>query len=128
MSFTDSGAGRNQMADRAPTLPSDTEGKLRNQVLSLLVKTLQSLLPRITGTFTLAAAATTTVPQPAILASSVVSIAPTNAAAAALMAGAKSAYWDPASNIAGASFAVKTADGSAPAGTETFSYFVINPV
>lgn len=108
--------------------PIDTEGKNRNQILSLLVTALQNLFPRITGTFTLAAAATTTVPQTAILANSIVVIAPTNAAAAALMAGAKSAYWNPPSNIPGTSFAVKTADGSVAAGTETFSYFVINLV
>jgi len=46
----------------------------------------------VTGTFTLAAAATTTVSQPAILATSSIQIFPTNAAAGTLMGSAKALY------------------------------------
>lgn len=105
-----------------------TADKLRNQILSQIVVALQAIFPRTIGTFTLAAAATTTVAQPAILGNSYVQFGPTNAAAAALMAGAKSLYWSQADNIAGASFKVKTADASAAAGTETFWYVVTTPV
>lgn len=122
------------MADNSTPLggmPNNTEDKLRNQVLSgilLALQTIAAAFPRITGTFTLAAAATKTVAEPRITANSVVSVFPINAAAATLMSGAKSLYWDPAANVAGASFTVKTADGTNAAGTEQFSYVVINPV
>lgn len=105
-----------------------TADKLRNQQLAALVQALLKTLPRTFGTFTLAASATTTVAQPAIVSASYVFIAPTNAAAATLVSGAKSPYWSPSDNIAGSSFKVKTADGNAAAGTETFAYFLLNPV
>jgi hypothetical protein len=55
MAFLDQGR------DPTPNLPSDTESKLRNQVLSQLVMALTNVLPRTLGTFQLAAAATKTV-------------------------------------------------------------------
>lgn len=75
-----------------------------------------------TGNFTLAAAATTDVTNAAVAANSKVFIVPTNAAAGALMAGAKSLYHS--ANTAGVSFTVATADASAAAGTETFNYIL----
>lgn len=104
---------------------SDTEGKLRNQVLSQIVSALQGTLPRIFGTFTLAAAATTTVPQTATTSLSNIQLTPLNAAAATLMGSAKSLYISARTN--GASFTVATASAGAAAGTEQFQYTMINP-
>ena len=121
MAFLDSG-----QKSAAPAI--DTEGKLRNETLAKIFNVLSSIFPRTLGAFTLSAAATTVVTQPAVLSTSKVFFVPTNAAAAALMAGAKSLYWDPTATVAGASFSVKTADATSAAGTETFAYFIINPV
>lgn len=93
--------------------------------LSQIYQALSALLPRIVGTFTLAAAATTTVAQPGVKGNSVVQLTPTNAAAATLMGSAKSLY--PSVLTPGTGFTVATASGAAAAGTETFSYVVINP-
>jgi hypothetical protein len=114
------------MADQTPNLPSDTEGKLRNQILSLLVTTLQNLLPRVTGTFTLAAAATTTVPQTATQSTSLITLTPLNASAATLMGSNKALYIS--ARTQGASFTVATASGAAAAGSEQFSYTQQSPV
>lgn len=91
--------------------------------LSALVAAVQG---RVTfGTTTLSAAATTVVSTTAVRANSVVSLTPTNAAAATLQSGTKSLY---VSAIAsGTSFTLATADGTAAAGTETFSYVINTP-
>lgn len=102
-----------------------TVGNNTNKILSLLVTAITSTFPRITGTFTCAAAATTTVTQTAIRATSVVLLTPTNAAAGTLMGGVKHLYVS--ALTVGASFTVATASGGAAAGTETFSYVVVNP-
>ena len=75
------------------------------------------------GTFTMAAAATKVVSDANIVASSLVQLFPTNAAAATLMSGTKSLYVS--AIVAGTSFTVATADANAAAGTETFAYRVI---
>lgn len=75
------------------------------------------------GTFTMAATATKVVADVNILATSLVQLFPTNAAAATLMGSAKSLYVSAKS--AGVSFTVATADGTVAAGTETFSYRII---
>lgn len=98
-----------------------------NQLMSLLISTLQDLLPRTMGSFTMAAATSKTVTEPAIKSDSKVFIFQTNAAGGTLQAGANALYHDAASNVAGTSFTVKTSGGGAAAGTETFNYFVINP-
>jgi hypothetical protein len=77
------------------------------------------------GTFTMAAAATTVVPQPAVQALSIITLTATNAAAATLVGSAKSPYISAKSPSA--SFTVATASGVAAAGTETFSYVVSTP-
>lgn len=51
-----------------------------------------------------------------------ITIVPTNAAAAALMNGSKSLYVS--ARVAGTSFTLTTADGTAAAGTETFTYII----
>lgn len=119
MAFLDAGS-----RSAAPSV--DTEGKLRNELLGQIANILRTLLPRMSGSFTLAAAATTVVPQTGIASTSVIALTPTNAAAAALMAGAKSLYVS--AKTQGASFTVATADASAAAGTETFNYLAITPV
>lgn len=93
--------------------------------ISSLITTVTAIFPRITGSFTLAAAATTTVVQTGIKANSTVLLTPTNAAAATLMGSAKALYIS--ALAAGASFTVATANTVAAAGTETFSYVVVNP-
>lgn len=102
-------------------------GKQILLALSAIEQALRAVFPRVSGTFTLGAANSTTVTQANIQANSMVFFTPTNAAAATLMSGAKSLYHDVASNVAGTSFKVKTADGNNAAGTETFEYFVLTP-
>lgn len=82
---------------------------------------------RITfGTFTLSAAATTTVMQAAVQSNSSISLTPTNAAAATLMGSAKSLYISAV--VPGVSFTVSTGNAANAAGTETFIYNVQTPV
>jgi len=77
------------------------------------------------GSFTMAAAATTTVSQAGVQANSSIVLSPTNAAAATLVGGAHSPYVSAISP--GVSFTVATADGGAAAGTETFQYLITTP-
>ena len=77
-----------------------------------------------TGSFTLGAAATTVVNNGHVTASSVIIPFPTNASAGTLMGSAKSLYISAKS--AGVSFTVATASAGAAAGTETFSYVIVN--
>jgi hypothetical protein len=76
------------------------------------------------GTFTLAAAAETTVANTIVTTNSKIFLFPNNAAAATLMGSAKCLYISGRSG--GTSFKVKTADASAAAGTEEFQYLVLN--
>ena len=85
--------------------------------MTALTAAITAALPKVTGSFTLAASATTVVTQPAIKANSIVTLTPTNAAAGTLMGSAKSLYHS--ANTAGASFTVATASAAAAAGTET---------
>lgn len=76
------------------------------------------------GTFTCGAAATTTVNDVRVTATSRILLQPTNAAAANLMNGATSLYTS--AKTGATSFAVTTANAAAAAGTETFDYVVEN--
>ncbi len=78
----------------------------------------------VSGTFQCANNKDTTVNNANVLATSVILIMPTNAAAATLMGGLAHLYLS--ARTAGTSFKVTTADASAAAGTETFLYIVIN--
>lgn len=91
-----------------------------------IITAINDLQARAFGSFTLAAAATTTVAQAAVKANGVVLPIPTNAAAATLMGSAKSLYLSSISP--GVSFTFATGNASAAVGTETFSYVVLNPV
>lgn len=102
-----------------------TQAKLANQNMSQLIQTISNLFPRSFGTFTLDAAASTTVPNTTVASNSIVVWVPTNAAAATLEGSAKKLYY---SVTSGASFTVTTGSGAAAAGTETFSYFIETPV
>jgi exosome complex RNA-binding protein Rrp4 len=105
----------------------DLVSKLGSIVVYLgqVVSSLQSMLPRITGTFTMAAAATKTVTDARINANGVVWVQATNAAAGTLQGSAKSLF---VSNVASGSFTVETASGGNAVGTETFSYTAFNPI
>jgi hypothetical protein len=100
--------------------------KTANQNMSLLITTVSGLFPRIAGTFTMAAAATKTVPEPSVTSTSYIVLIPTNAAAATLVGSTRSPYVS--TKTTGASFVVSTASGVAAAGTETFSYLIFNPL
>lgn len=104
-----------------------TNGKLINTSIAGINQTLRTLFPRVMGSFTLANAATTTIPQPAVTANCVISTPiPTNAAAATLMGSNKSLYIS--AKTAGTGFTVATASGVAAAGSETFDYYIVVPV
>jgi hypothetical protein len=92
--------------------------------LTAIQATLVRSVSRANGTFTLAAAATTTIAQPAVLASSFIELQPTNAAGGTLMGSAASLYIS--SINPGVSFTVATANASSPSGTQTFMYAVFN--
>jgi hypothetical protein len=96
------------------------------QLTALIAAITAAFPPRIfTGSFTLGAAATTVVTDANVLSSSIIVAFPTNAAAGTLMGSAKSLYISAKS--AGVSFTVATASAAAAAGTETFSYVIVNP-
>lgn len=102
-----------------------TVGNNLNKNISLLIQTITAVFPRISGTFTLAAASTTSVSQSAMQSNSIVLWNPVNSSAATLEGSAKNIYV--LSKTSGTGFVVSTANGSAAAGTEQFSYVVINP-
>lgn len=102
-------------------------GRNLNSVLALLIEALQSLfLTRSTGSFTLGAAATTVVPNTQVTATSLPILIETNAAAGTLQGSNKHLYIS--ARNPGVSFTVATASAAAAAGTETFSYILVNPV
>lgn len=119
------------MADEQNTPPGASIGDVvvalnnANRNSSLLVQTMSSILPRIMGTFTLSAAANTTVTQPAVKANSVLQWWPNNSSAATLVGSTKNIY--PSAISAGSYFIMSTANGTAAAGTETFQYTIVNP-
>jgi hypothetical protein len=78
----------------------------------------------LTGSFTLSAAATTTVTNANVYSDCKITLTPTNAAAATLMGSAKCLYVS--AKTQGTSFAVTTGNGVAAAGTETFDYQINN--
>lgn len=100
--------------------------KLANQNMSLLIQTIQAIFPRVTGTFTLDASVTTVVTETGIQADSIILLVAMNAAAGTLVGSTKSPYIS--ARTVGTSFSVSTASGVAAAGTEQFSYVVVNPV
>lgn len=103
---------------------SDIANKLQaaNQLMAKLVAIFSALFPRSTGSFTMAAASSKVVTDANVTTSSFIMLMPTNAAAGTLQGSNESLYITPAAG----SFTVTTAAGTAAAGTETFSYAVLN--
>lgn len=77
------------------------------------------------GAARLSAAATTVVANTSVQGTSLITLTPTNAAAATLISGSKSPYISALSP--GVSFTIATADGTSAAGTETYNYMILNP-
>ena len=80
-----------------------------------------------TGQVTLAAAASTVVPNVTVQAGSVVILTAANAAAGTLVGSAESPYVAAADHVAGESFTIRTASGAA-SGTEIFTYQIVNTI
>ena len=110
-----------QLGGSLTDVVSTMQGSVRN--LSAINQTLSNLLPRITGSFTLTAATTTIVTQPAVAANSLVFTMPTNATAALIV---RTNGLFVSTLTPGASFTLSTQAGSATSGG-TFQYIVINP-
>lgn len=96
------------------------------QAISALTQVFQQSFPRITGSVTLGAAATTVVPNTSVAANSVIDLIPTNAAAATLVGSVKCPYVSARSP--GVSFTIATANGAAAVGSEQFTFTLLNPV
>jgi len=79
----------------------------------------------VTGSFTMAAAATTVVAQPAVKTTSVIQLTAANAAAGTLSGSAKSPYISALNP--GVGFTVATASGASAVGTEAYQYSVFTP-
>lgn len=94
--------------------------------LGKLVQIWTAVLPKATGSFTMTAAATLSVPEPRVQANSIVQLIPTNAAAGTLQGSAKFLYVSAVS--AGVGFTVATANATNAAGTEIFTYVATTPV
>lgn len=99
------------------------------QNLSALVTAFRGLTAAAgtTGQFTMAAAASTVVPNVTVAANSIVLLIPANAAAGTLAGSVEAPYVDPVDIVPGVSFTVRTASGAA-SGTEIFSYAIITTV
>lgn len=119
------------MADDAQQNLSELISALKANGLNLsralvnINTTLGGAFKRYFGTFTLSAAAATTVTDTNVAANSYIGWTPTNAAAAGVEGSSKKLYIS--ARTAGASFQVTTGDGVAAAGTETFTYVIENP-
>lgn len=116
---------QNQTPSQATAGATDVVTQLQGVVRQLAAWVAAFKGRTVYGSFTLAAAATTTVNEPATQSNSFINITATNASAATLMGSAKALYIS--AKVAGASFTVATASAAAAAGTETFSYSVVTP-
>ena len=117
------------MTDTSPVGggPQDLISAVKSIVIYLgkIVTLLTSSIPRITGTFTMPAAATKTVTDARINANAVIWLQATNLSAGTLQGSAKNLV---VSSVASGSFIVSTANATNAAGTETFVYVAFNPV
>lgn len=121
MSMMSSGSGTAQGTAGSTDIVTQLQNIAR--LFSALIKQLGG--QNIYGSFTLAAAATTTVAQTGVKANSIIQLTPTDASAGTLQGSAKALYVSSIS--AGTSFTVATASGGNAVGTETFSYVVVTP-
>jgi len=113
-------------AGQTPGQVNDISTKLQigNQILARMLDLFTNLFPRSNGTFTMAASASKTITDANVKTTSVIPLTATNAAAGTLMGSAKSLYV----TAGNGSFTVTTASGVAAAGSETFSYSVLNTI
>lgn len=110
----------------APTITNIvTQLSAGNQNMSRLIQTLGNLADYSIGTISWAASSSVTVSDPNVTATSYISWVPTSASAATLMANATNPYLS--ARTTATSFTLTTANGGAAAGTETFSYILLNP-
>ena len=125
MSDTSYGSSLAQPWQAATTGPQDVVIQLQGivQQLSNLVAATKLANALTFGTFTMTAGASTIVAQPAAQSNSVISINPTNAAAATLVR-VNGVFIS--AIVSGTSFTVSTDTGSAT-GTETFNYLINTP-
>ena len=93
-----------------------------NRISSQILTTLQQILPRVTGSFTMGASSSQVVTEANVAANSIVQLVPTNASAAVLQGSSECLYVSAISP--GVSFTVATGAGTNAAGTETFSYLI----
>lgn len=110
-----------QEFERITTLLDRIKTSLDTQTAAIRTGTIP---PTTRGSFTCAANKDTTVTQPNVKSTSVITLTPTNAAAGTLQGAATCLYVS--AKTAGASFKVTTANAAAAAGTETFDYVVVN--
>jgi len=101
---------------------SDNNDKLVNSGVGTTILGNKFGTNPLNGTFTAANNTLTTVTNNNASSFSKVRIMPTNAAAATLMGSAKSLYYD--GYTTATSFKLRTADGNAATGTETFNYVI----
>lgn len=96
------------------------------QILGHIAQLLASAFPLSTfnGTFTAAPSASTTVADTNVKKQSLIFWSPTSASAATLIGSAANIYLSAISP--GQNFVLSTANGSSAAGTEKFSYLIIN--
>ena len=121
MSMMDQMSGRSEISFQN----LETQQRLMIVAINGLRDAILATFPRVTGTFTLSAAASTVVPNTSVTSTSIISLTPLNATAATLMAGANSLYVS--ARTSGASFTLSTAAGGAAAGTEQFQYLLVVP-
>ena len=105
---------------------NDASANLIQKQLGAIYQALTSLFvgKASVGTFTMPAAATTTVTDGNVKATSYVAVFPLNAAAGTLQGSSKCLYT--AASATGGSFVASTASGGNAAGTEQFFYLVLN--
>ncbi len=102
------------------------QAKGLNANLGAMIGLLRNLFPlsAFSGSFTMAAAASTVVTDANVKANSIILLVDWNAAAATLQGSAKRLY--PSAIAAGTGFTVSTASAASAAGTENFFYLLVN--
>ena len=103
----------------------ETQQRLMIVAINGLRDAILATFPRVTGTFTLSAAASTVVANTSVTSTSIISLTPLNAAAATQMAGTNSLYVS--ARTSGASFTLSTALGGAADATAQFQYLLVVP-
>lgn len=104
----------------------NTQLKLANQNMSLLIQTIQAIFPRVSSSFVFPNnASSVTVSQTSVQSSDRIVLFPANAQAATMIGSTKSPWVSTVTS--GASFVVSAAAGSAT-GTANFNYLIFSTV